>query len=60
MEHEGGDGMTISVLTLEAETQCEDVNWLQMGHDMITKECFTEHSDVHECYRKAWNYSAVV
>jgi len=37
----------ILVLILEAETQCEDVNWIQMGHNMMIKECF---SDEHECY----------
>jgi hypothetical protein len=52
--------MMILVLILEAETQWEDVNWIQMGHDMTIKECFSEHSDKHECYRKAQNYSAVV
>ena len=52
--------MMILVLILEAETQCEDVNWIQMGHNMITKEYFNEQSDEHKCYRKAQNYSAVV
>jgi len=42
--HKGRDGMIILVLILEAETQCEDVNWIQMDHDMITKECFSEQS----------------
>jgi hypothetical protein len=58
--HKGGDGMMLLVLILEAETHCEDVKWIQMGHNMVTKECFSEHSDEHECYRKAQNYSAVV
>jgi hypothetical protein len=58
--NKGGDGTMILVLFLEAETQCVDVKWIQMGHNIITKECFSEHSDEHECYRKAWNYSAVV
>ena len=58
--HKGGDGMMILVLKLEAETQCEDVNWIQVGHNMMIKECFSEQSDEHECNRKAWNYSAVV
>lgn len=56
--HKGGDGMMILVLILEAETQCEDVNWIQMGHNMMIKECF---SDEHECYWKTtqqlYNYS---
>ena len=59
MGHKGGDGMMILVLTLETGIQCEDVNWIQMGHNMVTKECFSEQSDERECYRKARNYSAV-
>jgi len=51
--------MMILVLTLETGIQCEDVNWIQMGHNMVTKECFSEQSDERECYRKARNYSAV-
>jgi hypothetical protein len=50
----------ILVLILEAETHCEDVNWIQMGHDMVTKECFSKHSDEHDSYRKAQKYAAVV
>jgi len=45
--HKGGDGMMLLVLILEAETQCEDVKWIQMGHNMVTKECFSEHRQLY-------------
>jgi hypothetical protein len=47
--HKGSDGRMILVLILEAETQCEDMNWIQMGYDMVTMESFSEHRDEHEC-----------
>lgn len=43
----GRDGMMILILILAAQTQGEDVNWIQMSHNVIKKECFSEHNDKH-------------
>jgi hypothetical protein len=45
--HNGRDRMMILILILAAETQGKDVNCIQMGHNVIKKESFSEHSDEH-------------